>query len=248
MSTAIFSTCDVKFWHFVVSTFFTLPKQLILVYIGVLVVGGESSKAVKYALFGVAGVITIGTGAWIWHRMAGIKKELLDAQAQRKARRALKRNNSYGTENGGSSGNGNNNTGSNNEEEEATGAMPSWQREENDMTMTTDNTAYGYGVTSRDPSPLPYKAYRSPTARQQSPPVYEAYAVPQTPTQQQRSYTGNSTSYGTTEGYTAHPGPGGRSYRTEDGDLGTYNSRYNDSDSYGSPPQNNKAEETRGFI
>lgn len=95
MSTAVFSTCDVKFWHFAVSTFFTLPKQLILVYLGVLLVGGHSDFLVKFALFGGAGVITFGAGVWIWIKMAAIKKDLLVKQELRKSRRALARNNSY---------------------------------------------------------------------------------------------------------------------------------------------------------
>ncbi|PSR79510.1 snare associated Golgi protein-domain-containing protein [Coniella lustricola] len=255
MSTAVFSTCDVKFWHFVVSTFFTLPKQLILVYLGVLLVGGQSETYVKYAMFGVAGLVTLGTGIWIWYRMAGIKKELLDAQAKRKERRALKRNNSYGAENGGNGiANNNDSSSSMSGDHEASGTMPLWQREENDMTMALGGGAaatgaggYGYAVSSQDPSPMPYEAYR-PATRQQSPPVYEGgYAVPQTPTQQ-RSYTGgNSTSYGTTGRYAAYPGPSGRPYRAEDGDLGTYNQRYDEPESYDSPPQSKPAE-TRGFI
>lgn len=95
MSTAVFSTCDVRFWHFAVSTFFTLPKQLILVYLGVLLVGGQSDFWVKFALFGVAGVITVASGAWIWWKMRAIKKDLITRQDAQRARQALRRNNSY---------------------------------------------------------------------------------------------------------------------------------------------------------
>lgn len=85
MSTAVFSTCDVKFWHFTVSTFFTLPKQLILVYLGVLLVGGQSDFWIKFGLFGVAGGITVLAGVWIWYKMRSIKKELLARQERRRA-------------------------------------------------------------------------------------------------------------------------------------------------------------------
>lgn len=85
MSTAVFSTCDVKFWHFAVSTFFTLPKQLILVYLGVLLVGGKSDFWIKFGLFGVAGGVTVAAGIWIWYKMRSIKKELLAHQERRKA-------------------------------------------------------------------------------------------------------------------------------------------------------------------
>ncbi|CAN8096109.1 unnamed protein product [Discula destructiva] len=95
MSTAVFSTCDVRFWHFAVSTFFTLPKQLILVYLGVLLVGGKSDIWVKVALFGIAGLITVAAGVWIWWKMAAIKKDLIARQEAQRARAALRRNNSY---------------------------------------------------------------------------------------------------------------------------------------------------------
>lgn len=85
MSTAVFSTCDVKFWHFAVSTFFTLPKQLILVYLGVLLVGGQSDFWIKFGLFGVAGGVTVIAGVWIWYKMRSIKKELLARQERLKA-------------------------------------------------------------------------------------------------------------------------------------------------------------------
>lgn len=85
MSTAVFSTCDVKFWHFAVSTFFTLPKQLILVYLGVLLVGGQSDFWIKFGLFGIAGAITVLSGVWIWYKMRAIKKDLIARQERRKA-------------------------------------------------------------------------------------------------------------------------------------------------------------------
>lgn len=85
MSTAVFSTCDVKFWHFTVSTFVTLPKQLILVYLGVLLVGGQSDFWIKFGLFGVAGGVTVLAGVWIWYKMRTIKKELLARQTRCRA-------------------------------------------------------------------------------------------------------------------------------------------------------------------
>lgn len=90
MSTAVFSTCDVKFWHFTVSTFFTLPKQLILVYLGVLLIGGQSGFWIKFGLFGVAGGVTVAAGVWIWYKMAAIKKELIARQDRCRAEKAVR--------------------------------------------------------------------------------------------------------------------------------------------------------------
>lgn len=112
LSTAVFSTCDVKFWHFAVSTFLTLPKQLILVYLGVLLVEEQDGATVKNALFAVAGVVTVLAGVWIWFKMAKFKKQLLAEQAERQAnkeaqRLGLTRNDSgYGAETGLGANNG----------------------------------------------------------------------------------------------------------------------------------------------
>ncbi|KAL1599128.1 Tlg2-vesicle protein [Nothophoma quercina] len=87
-STAVFSTCDVKFWHFVVATLFSLPKQIFLVYLGVLLVQDSNDSMIKTVLFGVVFLITIVMGVWIWIKMAKIKKVLLDEQEARRIKRA----------------------------------------------------------------------------------------------------------------------------------------------------------------
>lgn len=91
MSTAVFSTCDVKFWRFAISTFLTLPKQLILVYLGVLLVQAQDGAGVKDALFAVAGLVTIAAAVWIWFKMKKYKKQLLDEQALRQQKKEAER-------------------------------------------------------------------------------------------------------------------------------------------------------------
>lgn len=87
-STAVFSTCDVKFWHFVVATLLSLPKQIFLVYLGVLLVQDSNDGMIKTVMFGVVFLITIAMGVWIWIKMAKIKKVLLDEQEARRVKRA----------------------------------------------------------------------------------------------------------------------------------------------------------------
>ncbi|KAJ4376931.1 Tlg2-vesicle protein [Didymella sp. IMI 355093] len=87
-STAVFSTCDVKFWHFVVATLLSLPKQIFLVYLGVLLVQDSNDDVIKTVMFGAVFVITIAMGVWIWMKMAKIKKMLLDEQEARRVKRA----------------------------------------------------------------------------------------------------------------------------------------------------------------
>ncbi|EQB50077.1 Golgi apparatus membrane protein TVP38 [Colletotrichum gloeosporioides] len=85
-STAVFSTCDVKFWHFAVSTFLTLPKQIILVYLGVLLVEKKQNgnNTIKNIVFGATFVLTIALAVYIWVKMRRVKKMLLAEQEQRK--------------------------------------------------------------------------------------------------------------------------------------------------------------------
>lgn len=87
-STAVFSTCDVKLWHFVVATLLSLPKQIFLVYLGVLLVQESNDNMIKTVMFGIVFLITIVMGVWIWIQMAKIKKVLLDEQEARRVKRA----------------------------------------------------------------------------------------------------------------------------------------------------------------
>lgn len=87
-STAVFSTCDVKFWYFVVATLLSLPKQIFLVYLGVLLVQKGNDNVIKTVMFGAVFVITIAMGVWIWMKMAKIKKVLLDEQEARRVKKA----------------------------------------------------------------------------------------------------------------------------------------------------------------
>ncbi|KAH7071953.1 snare associated Golgi protein-domain-containing protein [Paraphoma chrysanthemicola] len=90
-STAVFSTCDVKFWHFFVSTFLSLPKQVVLVYLGVLLVqnnGSNKDNMIKTVMFGIVGLITVVLGIWIYIKMRNVKKVLLEEQEQRRVKSA----------------------------------------------------------------------------------------------------------------------------------------------------------------
>lgn len=83
-STAVFATCNVKFWHFFVATFLSLPKQIFLVYLGVLLVQQKASNVGKNVMFGAVFVVTMILGVWIWMKMAKVKKVLLEEQASRR--------------------------------------------------------------------------------------------------------------------------------------------------------------------
>lgn len=82
-STAVFSTCNVKFWHFAVATFMTLPKQIILVYFGVLFVQGSKDNTINIIVLGVTSIITVIAGVYVYIKMRNTKKILLEEQAVR---------------------------------------------------------------------------------------------------------------------------------------------------------------------
>ncbi|KAF2004778.1 hypothetical protein P154DRAFT_412660, partial [Amniculicola lignicola CBS 123094] len=84
-STAVFSTCDVNFWFFVIATLLSLPKQIFLVYLGVLLVQERKDSSTQTIMFVTVFVVTIVMAGWIWFKMNKIKKVLLEEQAAREA-------------------------------------------------------------------------------------------------------------------------------------------------------------------
>lgn len=91
-STAVFSTCNVKFWYFAIATFLTLPKQIILVYVGVLLVQQSKDNTVNVIVLVITFLTTVVAGAYIYIKMRKTKKILLEEQALRlDAKRTLSR-------------------------------------------------------------------------------------------------------------------------------------------------------------
>lgn len=185
MSTAVFSTCDVKFWHFAVSTFFTLPKQLILVYLGVLLVGGKSDFWIKFGLFGIAGGVTVIAGVWIWYKMRAIKKDLLARQARLRAEKASRSTNmmSMGSTGSGAAGaavNGDERTPLERNNSYSHLAPEHQQRPQDGYGMySTEMSSDVVGQASTTHTRTEYAAY-SPPLRTSSPPQPEGYGYAQT--------------------------------------------------------------------
>ncbi|KAK6197683.1 hypothetical protein LQW54_010692 [Pestalotiopsis sp. IQ-011] len=90
-STAVFSTCDVKFWHFCVATFLTLPKQIFIVYLGVLLVAQDENNKTQTIVLVITFAITIFMGWYIWVKMKKAKAVLLSEQAARQANYSMER-------------------------------------------------------------------------------------------------------------------------------------------------------------
>lgn len=83
VTTAIFATCEVGIISFVISAMVSLPKQLVLVYVGVAYEkdgsGDESttSRAVSAVVAVVAALITIIALRWIRIQMMLVKGPLV---------------------------------------------------------------------------------------------------------------------------------------------------------------------------
>ncbi|RDW62626.1 hypothetical protein BP5796_10928 [Coleophoma crateriformis] len=83
-STAVFSTCNVNFWFFAIATFLTLPKQIILVYLGVILTQKQSDNKIQDIVFAGTFLVTIAAGVYIYLKMNKIKKTLIEEQEARK--------------------------------------------------------------------------------------------------------------------------------------------------------------------
>ncbi|KAL2151742.1 hypothetical protein VTH82DRAFT_6840 [Thermothelomyces myriococcoides] len=86
-STAVFSTCGVNFWSYAFATFVTLPKQIFLVYLGVLLLQDKPDNSVKNMVFAVAFAVTVVMAVYIAYKMRKVKKVLLAEQAERRKAR-----------------------------------------------------------------------------------------------------------------------------------------------------------------
>ncbi|KAI6711978.1 hypothetical protein JHW43_005435 [Diplocarpon mali] len=83
LSTAVLSTCDVKFWHFALATFLTLPKQITIVYVGVLLTQEKQDVLVNSAVLVITTGVTLFAAVYIYMKMRRIKVALMAEQLAR---------------------------------------------------------------------------------------------------------------------------------------------------------------------
>ena len=90
VSTAVFSTCGMNVFVFALAAFFSLPKQLVTVFIGVIIeqsgTGTTSStdKIISDVVLVVTLVITFAAGYYIWLLINRVKPSII--YQRRKAR------------------------------------------------------------------------------------------------------------------------------------------------------------------
>ncbi|KAF3916484.1 hypothetical protein ABW20_dc0100587 [Dactylellina cionopaga] len=82
-STAVFAVCRVNFWAFAFASLVTLPKQLIIVYLGVIIGNDSGGRLVSDIVLGVTFLITIAAGVYIWWKLRNARRlMLLEASAR----------------------------------------------------------------------------------------------------------------------------------------------------------------------
>ncbi len=86
-STAVFATCGVNFWLYVIASLLTLPKQIFFVYLGAVLAESTPHNSTKHIVFVIAFAITIIMAVYIWWRMRAIKAQLLQEQEARRQNR-----------------------------------------------------------------------------------------------------------------------------------------------------------------
>lgn len=89
-TTAVFSTCGMNIFIFSLAAVLSMPKQLITVYLGVILEGEQSqdnkSKIISRVVLTITILITIGAGWYILREMNKVKPEVI--YQRRKARQA----------------------------------------------------------------------------------------------------------------------------------------------------------------
>ncbi|CEL63371.1 Golgi apparatus membrane protein TVP38 OS=Podospora anserina (strain S / ATCC MYA-4624 / DSM 980 / FGSC 10383) GN=TVP38 PE=3 SV=1 [Rhizoctonia solani AG-1 IB] len=95
VTTAVFSTCGMGIWIFMLAAFLSLPKQFITVYLGVILEqsadGTRSTQdtIISNAVLIVTFLITVVAAWWIWREMGRVRLEVLrERRAERKAKLA----------------------------------------------------------------------------------------------------------------------------------------------------------------
>lgn len=74
-----------RFLPFALATLLTLPKQIFLVYLGVLLLQDPPpDHSTKNVVFAVAFGVTLAMAGYLWWKMRGVKRVLVEEQAERR--------------------------------------------------------------------------------------------------------------------------------------------------------------------
>lgn len=79
-TTAVFAVCGLKFWQYFIALILGLPKQLLAVYVGVVLAeqnASTNSHVVSDCVFAASAVVTLGALWFIYKRMLGVRKKVI---------------------------------------------------------------------------------------------------------------------------------------------------------------------------
>ncbi|BEJ10710.1 hypothetical protein CspHIS471_0101320 [Cutaneotrichosporon sp. HIS471] len=92
LTTAVFATCGMNFWIFLIATVLTLPKQLVTVYLGVLILNKDmstKSRVISYTVLAVGFLVTIYAAWYIWHHMHKVRVHVWRIRRMQMASRGI---------------------------------------------------------------------------------------------------------------------------------------------------------------
>ncbi|KAK6535804.1 Tlg2-vesicle protein [Arthrobotrys megalospora] len=76
-STAVFAVCGVEFWAFAFASLVTLPKQLVIVYLGVIIGNENGGRLVSNIVLGVTFLITVVAGVYLFWRLKHTRRIII---------------------------------------------------------------------------------------------------------------------------------------------------------------------------
>ncbi|KAK6535824.1 Tlg2-vesicle protein [Arthrobotrys megalospora] len=77
LTTAVFATCGISFWVFFIATALSLPKQLVVVYLGVIINNPSGGHLVSNIILGITFAITILAAGYIYWQMRKVRPRLI---------------------------------------------------------------------------------------------------------------------------------------------------------------------------
>lgn len=103
LTTAVFATCGMNVWIFLIATILTLPKQLVTVYLGVLIYNKDmstKSKVISYTVLAVGFrasslpavltlVVTVYAAWYVWHKMHKVRVHVWRVRRMQMASRGI---------------------------------------------------------------------------------------------------------------------------------------------------------------
>ena len=100
VTTAVFSTCGMSVWIFIISALVSSPKQLTTVYLGVVIENSNNSSSKKNTIISdivlvVSILVTVVAAHWILGKMTMVKPEVMRDMRRRRALEKWELDNGY---------------------------------------------------------------------------------------------------------------------------------------------------------